>query len=69
MITMSHKEMCIEWVEDRTVEGDGGLWYAQHWTDNHPFGGPFDTEDELSEFLWDQVMKCDWADFGLTGCG
>ena len=62
---MSHKELCMGWVEDRMCEADDGKWYAQACNDDEPFGGPFDTEEQLTDFLWDEVMKCDWADFGF----
>lgn len=47
-------------------EADDGKWYAQACNDDEPFGGPFDTEEQLTDFLWDEVMKCDWDDFGFT---
>ena len=58
---MSHKEMCCDWVNDRTHEDDNGLFWAWHCEQDEPIGGPFNTPDELETFLWDEVMKEDFT--------
>ena len=62
---MSHKDMCIDWVDDHTFEDDDGKWWCQSEQDDEPIAGPFNTESALQDYLWDQVLNMSWADYGI----
>ena len=55
---MTHKEMCMNWVEARKEEDDQGQWW---WImPEVPFTricGPFKSEQALDDALWEAALE------------
>ena len=52
---MSHKDLCINWVERRKYHRMDGRW--QESTKNGELAGEiYDTEEELEDALWEKII-------------
>jgi hypothetical protein len=55
---LSYKDLCIDWVESHSFEcQDGKFWAVRPGGDEtDATAGPFDTEEKLSDHLWERAI-------------
>ena len=58
---MSHKDLCINWIERHKFRRDDGAWQECDGSGD-PVGEPYVTEDELDRELWKKVTHLSIAD-------
>ena len=53
---MSHKDMCIDYVQDRLYEDDDGQWYIDWDLDGENLDGPYNY-NQAEEILWQNAVE------------